>query len=461
MLYEKTIDQEDNGALQIKVIDFIHQLSWNEVPNDVQCMVSRCMVDLCATLIGGRWTELSAIVRDVAVNIFGGQEATLLLDGRRASAPGAALANGMTIDSMDMHDGFRPAKGHAGVNIFPAALAMGEVRGWSGEEFAAALVVGYEVALRAAVALHTTSCDYHTSGAWGALGAAALTSRALKLDRNQTNHALGIAEYHGPRSQMMRCIDHPTMLKDGSGWGGMTGLVAGRLAAKGFTGAPAVTVESEEIKLVWKDLGQRWLMRELYFKPYAVCRWAQPAVEGARRLATEHQLALDQIEHIHVDTFEVAAHLTMKHPSNTEQAQYSLPYPVAAILVDGRLDPEQVTAPRIFDERILRLADSVTVAVDEDLEAQYPEQALARVKIYTSDGLELESDICTAPGDPSNPLSDDALIDKFDRLAEAYLSPARLKALRIACWDLASLPAIEDFVALLAPMPEKYKLKGE
>ncbi|MBN1316827.1 MAG: MmgE/PrpD family protein, partial [Anaerolineales bacterium] len=181
-----------------QTVDFIHSLSWTEAPPDVQRTAARCLLDLCGALIAGRMTESSRIVRDVSATVFGGDEATLLLDGRRTSAPGAALANGMTIDAMDVHDGYRPSKGHAGVNVFPAALAMGETAGWSGKEFMAALVVGYEIALRAGVSLHQTARDYHTSGAWGALGAAAVTARALNLNPAQTRHALGIAEYHGP-----------------------------------------------------------------------------------------------------------------------------------------------------------------------------------------------------------------------------------------------------------------------
>ncbi|MFQ5611494.1 MAG: hypothetical protein ACE5H9_05120 [Anaerolineae bacterium] len=96
------------------------------------------------------------------------------------------------------------------------------------------------------------------------------------LSAEQTRQAMGIAEYHGPRSQMMRCIDHPTMLKDGSGWGAMAGVNAGMLAAQGFTGAPALTVESEAVASCWADLGSRWLIMEQGFKPHAVCWWAQP-----------------------------------------------------------------------------------------------------------------------------------------------------------------------------------------
>jgi 2-methylcitrate dehydratase PrpD len=78
------------------------------------------------------------------------------------------------------------------------------------------------------------------------------------LDRAQTREAIGIAEYHGPRGQMMRLVDQPTMVKDGSGWGTMAGVSAAYLAAEGFTGAPAVTVEGDDAADLWDDLGQTW-----------------------------------------------------------------------------------------------------------------------------------------------------------------------------------------------------------
>lgn len=67
------------------------------------------------------------------------------------------------------------------------------------------LGVGYEVAVRAGIALHATTPDRHTSGAWHALGVAAVAGRHLALDANALAEALGIAEFYGPRSQMMRC----------------------------------------------------------------------------------------------------------------------------------------------------------------------------------------------------------------------------------------------------------------
>ena len=391
---------------------------------------------------------------------YGGDESTLLLDGRKVSAAGAAMANGMTIDGMDIHDGYRLAKGHAGAAIFPAALAMGEVADWHGEDFVLALVIGYEIALRAGLALHKTAVDYHTSGAWNALGAAAVAARALRLDASQTRHALGIAEYHGPRSQMMRCIDHPSMLKDGSGWGAMVGVVASQLAAEGFTGAPALTLEDEQVYSTWKGLGSRWLMRDLYFKDYACCRWAQPAIEGALKLRVDYQINPSEIKAVTVHTFEEAAHLSVSRPVNTEQAQYSLPYPLAAALITGRLDPQQVMPPSIFDEEILHLADTIAIVRDDALQECFPDEALARVIIELTNGRKYDSEIHSARGDPKNPLSDLDLIDKFNRLAGDHLSAKRLNLLQRTCWNVENLESINELITLLSSPLDKVQ-KGE
>ena len=214
-------------------------------------------------------------------------------------------------------DGHPLAKGHAGAAIVPATLATIPLKNSVpviGVEMLTTLVIGYEVALRAGVALHATACDYHTSGAWNALGSAAVAARRLGLKHEKTRHALGIAEYHGPRSQMMRCIDHPTMLKDGSGWGAMAGVSAAYLANESFTGAPALTIEAEEVKGYWEELGQNWRMTDQYFKPHAVCRWAQPAIEAALMLQQTHRLSPGNINRIQVHTFHEAVRLNRRHP---------------------------------------------------------------------------------------------------------------------------------------------------
>lgn len=428
------------------LFDFIAGAEWRDLPPDARRMSRRCLTDLIGVAAAGAATPLSRIIRDHAAAEFGGGAARMLMDGRRVSASGAALAGGMTIDSVDAHDGHPLTKGHAGCGLFPALVAMIEAEGAapSGAEFLTALAIGYEISIRAGIALHATAADYHTSGAWVSVGAAALAARIMGLTRQQAREAMGIAEYHGPRSQMMRAIDHPTMVKDGSGWGAMAGVSAAYLARAGFTGAPALTVEDQAVAGLWSDLGSRWRITEQYFKPWPVCRWAQPAAECALALKRAHGLAPEEIASIRVESFHEATRLSASRPRNTEEAQYSLPFPVAAALARGRIGPEEISGDGLSDPEILRLAALVEMVEDQRFNALFPAERWARVEIVTRDGRRLESAPMTAHGDASDPLSEAEIDAKFDALtASAGRSPAPLRAAIKALEDGPAAPLIE------------------
>ena len=108
-------------------------------------------------------TRLSAIIRDHNCEEFGGRVPTLF-DYRNSSTQGVALAAGMTIDSLDGHDGFNPAKGHIGCSLFPAIFSIALEMDIKGEEFLSALLMGYEFGACAFRSQHSKATDYHTSG---------------------------------------------------------------------------------------------------------------------------------------------------------------------------------------------------------------------------------------------------------------------------------------------------------
>ena len=322
--------------------DFVHDTRFEDLSDDAVRFAKRHILDLLGTAVGGTKTDLSRIIRDHAAQHFaaGKKSARMVFDGRAVSPAGAALAGGMTIDALDGHDGQKLTKGHVGCGVFPVALALAEAEGVSdAQELLTSIVIGYELGSRAGIALHRTASDYHTSGAWVAVACAALGARALRLDQAKTREAVGIAEYHGPRSQMMRCIDHPTMVKDGSGWGAMAGVSAAYLAADGFTGAPAITVENDDVADLWSDLGTRWYLFEQYIKLFPVCRWAQPPLQAALNLRQQHNLTSADIERVEVTTFHQSLRLAVRRPQTTEQAQYSTSFPTAAGLVRSRVGP--------------------------------------------------------------------------------------------------------------------------
>ncbi|ETW98631.1 MAG: hypothetical protein ETSY1_17980, partial [Candidatus Entotheonella factor] len=380
-------------------IDFIHDVTWGDLPNNVRQQARRCLLDTIGVAIVGRETELSQIIYNHAARTFGGDDAPLWFDGRRVSAAGASLALGMTIDSVDLHDSCRPIKGHAGVAQVPAALTtLGFGHGTiDGQELLTTLVMAYDIATRTGTAQHNTCCDYHTSGSWNAVAAAAIVARRMGLNREQTRHALGIAEYHGPRSQMMRAIDYPTMVKDGSGWGAMAGVSAGLLAADGFTGAPAITVEADKTKHdigpYWESLGSEWQILNHFFKPYAVCYWAQAAIAGAVNLQREHHIDTADITGIQVYTFHESARLAMRYPTRTDEAQYSLPFPVAGALVHGKLYLDELQGDNLYHPEVLRLSGLVELIEDDYFNERFPEQRLSRVVITTREGRTYDSGV--------------------------------------------------------------------
>ncbi|MBK9080939.1 MAG: MmgE/PrpD family protein [Rhizobiales bacterium] len=439
----------------------IHGLTYDELPPAVVRQAKRCLLDLVGVAAAGRMTRMSAIAHDYAAAQFGAGGvggAQLLFDGRWVSRAGAAFAGATTIDSFDAHDGHRLTKGHSGVALFPALVAMAQSTGrLDGRRFLTTLALGYEIATRAGVALHASACDYHTSGAWNALGVAAMGARVFGLSPEQTRHALGIAEYHGPRSQMMRCIDHPTMVKDGSGWGSLAGMSACDLAAAGFTGAPALTVEAEPSKPIWADLGTRWRILEAYFKPWPVCRWAQPAIEAVALLMREHRLEADDIARVQISTFAEGVRLGAAPPTSTEAAQYALGFPLAAMLARGSIGVAEMSDSGLGDPRIADFLARIDLVEDAGLSAEFPASRRAAARVHLKSGAVLQSPPMTARGDPEQPLSDADIVAKFRELASG-LAPSRISAIEAAIAELDARPAaLDDLVAQLVSPPAAAK----
>lgn len=434
--------------------DFIHHLHWDDVPALTQHMTRRCLLDLLGVAASGTQTQLSQIIQTHALSQFGAgdKSARLLMDGRTCSPVGAALAGGMTIDSIDAHDGYKPVKGHAGCGVLPALLAFLEAE-FSAEvseaELLAGLLIGYEIACRAGISLHDSACDYHTSGAWVSLAAAAIGARILKLDTEQTRHALGIAEYHGPRSQMMRCIDHPTMVKDGSGWGAMAGVSAAYMAQAGFTGAPAITVEAPEQAHFWNDLGENWLICQQYFKPFPVCRWAQPASIGALQLHEKYDFGVDDIEKVSIGTFHESIRLATASPQTTEQAQYSLPFPVAAALIHKQITVKEIAGEGLKDESVHALSRAIELYEVDVFNEAFPARRFSEVTISLKNGSVLESGPVEANGDPEIPLSEAEIDQKFHLFATPVLGAEHTKKLLTHVRNMGQAPDLQTFNDLI------------
>ena len=424
----------DTAIAPVDVATFARTLSFDALPDAVVLQAKRCLLDLVGVAAAGSRLPSARIVSAHASAQMRSAdgEARLLFDGRRASRAGAAFTGAATIDALDAHDGHVLTKGHAGVAVLPTLLAAIDAGApCRGEEFITCFVLGYEIGTRAGIALHGSVADYHCSGAWSALACASIIGRLLGLDERTLREALGIAEYAGPRGQILRVCAHPSMLKDGSSFGAHAGVTAALLARDGFTGAPAITVERDDVRGIWSDLGERWRINEQYFKPYPVCRWAQPAIEAALALKRVHGFDVGDIARIDVASFREATDLGSQCavPKTSDDAQYSLPYAVAAALVFDRVGGSEVSGDAVRDARVTRLLERIALDEEPEFSRRFPAERFARVRVTLADGRLLVSEPTIARGDPENPLGDEELRAKYRSFAVPVLGGAR--ALRI------------------------------
>ena len=430
---------------------FAADLTYDDLPEAALWTLKRSFLDTMGVAAVGSTTPLSAIARRTAPLIFGAGgagAARMLMDGGAVSPVGAAMAGAFTVDSIDAHDGTTPCKGHAGSAIFPALIAMAQSQNatqpdpMDGRRFATLLATAYELSYRAGLVQHATCADYHTSGAWTAVGVAAAGAKLLGGRADQIRQAAGIGEYHGPRSQMMRCIDHPTMVRDGVGWGAPSGVTAAYLAMEGFTGAPALTCEGDEGAAFWADLGTGWrLVDHTHYKAYPCCRWAHPSLDAVAALQAEHGFTHEDIARVEIRTFHYATRLAGHAPKTQDEFAYAIAFPVAAMLVRGQVGVAELSDAALSDPDILALSHKVTLIDDDEMTRISTDKRWAQVSITLTDGRRFEDAPRSPRGDADLPLPDAEIRAKYDQLARPVLGQARADEIAALAMEFDALDA--------------------
>ena len=432
---------------------FALDLKLDAIPDPARAVLRRSFTDTMGVAAVASTTDMAQIALRGAKALFGpagAGAARMMLDGTPLSPAGAAMAGGFLVDAVDAHDTTSPCKGHAGSAVFPALLAMADVADTplTGAQFAEYLAVAYEVSYRTGLAQHATCPDYHTSGSWTAVGVAVAAARMLGCTPEQVRHAAGIGEYHGPRSQMMRCIDHPTMVRDGVGWGAPTGVTAAYLAREGFTGAPALTCE--EAPEFWNDLGIGWrLVEDTSYKAYPCCRWAHPSIDGAKHLMQTHGLSHEDIAKVEIKTFHMATRLAGHAPATPDEFAYGIAFPVATMIVRGQIGVPELAASTLHDPDIQRISTATTLIDDPHMTEISVGKRWAQVSIHLKDGQVFEDIPRTPKGDTDLPLSDTEISDKFHLFADPVLGEARARELEQLSGTFDTLDA-RDFARLLS-----------
>jgi len=438
------------------VIDFCLDTQWDDLPDTVQHQSKRALLDTLGVMIAGGITPVSRMTNEFVEDQMAASNSnaacTVIFTGKRVSTLGAVLVNGVAANALDMDDGNKPAKGHPGACLLPVLLAAAELNpDTCGRDFLTAMVIGYEVSIRAAIIRHATYQTYHSSGSWGAIGGVAAGARIMGTDKKTLYRGLGVAEYHAPIAPMMKGIDVANMAKDSIGWGALVAMSSLLLAKKGFTGvAPLFDDAPEHSKIM--DLGERWRILELYFKPYACCHWAQAPITGTLRLMAAHGLTANDIEKITVRSFYNAVKLPSSPPQNTEQAQYNIAYPIATAVLKNKLGPVEVTPPEIFDEKIISFMRKIYPEHAPEFDKTYPDQRLAQVVIRTKDNRLMDSGPLEALWAwPDSMPTDKELTDKFLDVVSPVLGLSRVKDLSHYIWEFSSKKNAAHLIELTKP----------
>jgi len=397
-------------------------------PADLVDMVRRCVLDLVGAAIAGSETASAVAACKIAGSVFGGGNDRIWL-GATSAPGGALLCNVMAATALDIDDGHRSARGHPGAAVIPTALLLAGPLGATGCDLMGAIICGYDVGVRIAAAQTAEGIRTRQSGRWAAFASAATAGRLLRLEPDRLAHALSIAGVLAPNQLANGSSGYSRMtgndVKEGIAWASVLGLTAARLAETGFTGPVDMLDHADyyDSGRIVGALGQRWEIADTYFKPYGCCRYIHPALDAFREIAGDDAIGADDIVEIEVQTFAWATKLANHaDPQTLVDVQYSLPYCLALIAIDG----PQALAP--VDEGVLgrkelqMLAGKVRISIEPDLDRSFPAQTLARVILRTRT-LELVSAVHTPLGEKTRPMDWKAICNKFEIVTRHRLRP--------------------------------------
>jgi 2-methylcitrate dehydratase PrpD len=436
------------------VESYVLNEKWEELPEMVQEQAVKCMIDLIGGVAVGYQTSSSIRMAKSSQRLFSGNEATLLVTGEKTSMTGAALANGMVANALDIDDGYSMVKGHPGCGIFAGLLAAGEYKKTSYREFLTALVIAYETSIRQGLALQDFYNYYHGSGSWAAFGTAAGMGRLLGLSKQELKEALGIADFNAPLTPVMRSVETPAMGKDGVYGGSLIGAMAIIMAQEGTT-ARRYILHEEKYKNYLSSLGQEYKFLDLYFKFFTCCRWAHAPICGSLELIKKHKINHKDITEIKIHTFKAAETLYKGKPTDTEEAQYNVAYPIAAAIVYGEVGPNQVLDNRIYDPEILNLMDKMSFIISDEFEKAFPAKRLCEVEIKTKAGEAYKSGLCEPIGEPKDQITRNTIIKKFKKLTETVYTEKNQRTLLDVLENPESEATIDEVVRMMIDLRNK------
>lgn len=415
------------------------------LPAEVVHHAKRALVDLEAAMISGAVQAPATMLEKALAEELDRGEARLAL-GRRATVRAAGLINGAAAHTTEVDDIFRDGIYHPGAPTIPAALALAQSLGASGEALLRAIVVGYEVSTRIGAAMGRAHYKFwHNTGTIGCFGACAAAAELLGLDAKRFAHALAtVTTFSAGLQQSFRQDSMSKPLH--AGRAAEAGLTAALAAREGVIGSLDVIDGEAGYGRAMSDgpdwekglatLGRDFHITRMTFKNHTCCGHTFAAIDGALALQAKMGVSAEDIRKVRVGTYRAALDVAgYEEPRTAAEGRFSLKYVVATALTHGSVRFAAFEPARLNDAGTRALMREVEVAVDPELDAAFPAQRAARVAIEARDGRRGEYLQPTRIGDPDAPLSDAQLEAKFLELAGPVLGEAAARARLADLWS--------------------------
>ena len=436
--------------------DRASRLSYDALPEPVHEVARQCVLDYYGVALAGADDPLAAILLDELSEAGGTAQASVIGHQSKIPALSAALVNGAIGHALDYDDVNLAMPGHPSVAILPGLIALAEHRRSSGREVIAAFVAGYETACRIGMALRPGHYDrgFHATGTVGAFGAAAACAHLLGLDAETAARALGIAgtQAAGLNSQF------GTMCKPfHAGKASQSGLLAARLAARGFSSRPDLLECEQGFALTHgPDFNADAALAEPVngfhifanlFKYHAACYLTHGAIECAHEIRERYAVKPEQVARMTLSLDKSCDRVcNIPAPIDGLEAKFSLRQTVAMAL--SGVDTASLAAyskTTANDPALVQLRDKLAL----DFREGWP-QAKGELEVMLSDGRVVKAS--HDAGIPNSDIADqrERLVAKFDALAEPALGAARARELRAAILGLDALADVSALARLAA-----------
>lgn len=440
------------GDCLLRLGEFVAGLTWSQQKVAVRDALERIVFDSVAvTIAGGRLPESKRLRQ--ALPLADGP-ATVFGQGVGTGPIEAAWLNGVSMVCLELDEGNKQVRGHASAHVLPAALALAEAKRCHGEELAAALLAGHEVASRFGQAAELRA-GVHPHGNWGVAGAAAAASRISGLAAGRVAAAIDAAGALALVTPFRAALTGMNVRNAWIGHTGSAGIYAAALSASATEPLAGIAADTFGNFLgsfspgnLTDGLGSQFAVTGGYFKRYASCSYTHPPADALLRLVAEHgPMAPEQVGHIRVETHGLAANLASTRWPTRLAAMFSIPYVVAVTLIAGECGAEQFGDSWRKREDVARLAGKVEVVEAEDLTARLPAERAARLRIRWRSGAEVGTEISNPIGDADhNPFTDSDLLGKA---AQLLGSRGQAMKVRELC---AELLAADDVAPVLAQL---------